>query len=68
MAMVSNKFLSALSVKLGFNKYLRSYSPAILNANNDYVAELKDLEIQHKGAPDYWTEAKNPPKVYSFTN
>jgi hypothetical protein len=63
MAMVSNKFLSALSVKLGFHRHLRSHSPAILNAITEYVAELEECERQSEGKRDYWTLAKNPPKV-----
>ena len=61
--MVSNKFLSALSVKLGFHKCLRAHSTAIINANTEYVAELEECERQSQGSPDYWTLAKNPPKV-----
>ncbi len=63
MAMVSNKFLSALSVKLGFHRHLRSHSTPVLNAIVEYVAELEECRIQSEGKCDYWTLAKNPPKV-----
>ena len=63
MAMVSNKFLGALSVKLGFQKHLRMNSPSYLHLIQEYVTEITEAEIESKGARDYWTTTKNPPKV-----
>ena len=65
MAMVSNKFLAALSVKLGFHKHLRHNSAAIERQNRDYVTELEDAEAEANGARDYWTNTKQPPKALS---
>ncbi|KAL8950847.1 MAG: hypothetical protein Q9222_003145 [Ikaeria aurantiellina] len=65
MAMVSNKFLAAVAVKLGFNKYLRFRSPDIESQNREYVQEIHDVEEESKGARDYWTITKTPPKCLS---
>lgn len=65
MAMVSNKFLAALSVKLGFHRHLRSNSAIIEAQNRDYVAEITEAEQEAKGARDYWTNTKQPPKALS---
>jgi len=63
MAMVSNKFLAALSVRLGFHKHIRFNGTVIEYQNRDYVLELQDAEREAKGARDYWTNTKQPPKV-----
>ncbi len=63
MAMVSNKFLAALSVKLGFHRHLRSNGAAIERQNREYVGELEEAEREAKGTPDYWMNVKQPPKV-----
>lgn len=63
MAMVSNKFLAALSVKLEFHKHLRSNTSVIEAQNREYVMEVKEAEKEAKGARDYWTNTKQPPKV-----
>lgn len=65
MAMVSNKFLAALSVKLGFHRHLRSNGAAIEYQNREYGIEVQDAERQAKGARDYWTNTKQPPKALS---
>ncbi|KAG8527658.1 uncharacterized protein KY384_007811 [Bacidia gigantensis] len=65
MAMVSNKFQAALSVKLGFHKHLRSNGTVIEAANREYVTETMDAEYEASGAPDYWTTTKQPPKALS---
>lgn len=62
MAMVSNKFLAALSVKLGFNKHVRSSTAAIEYQNREYVVELEEAEREAKGARDYWMNTKQPPR------
>ncbi len=63
MAMVSNRFLAALSVKLGFHKHLRFSSQVIEFQNRNYATELEEAERDSNGARDYWTTTKNPPKV-----
>ncbi len=65
MAMVSNKFLAALSVKLGFHKHLRSNGAVVEHQNREYVGEVEEAEREAKGARDYWTNTKQPPKVLS---
>lgn len=65
MAMVSNKFLAAVSVKLGFHKHLRSNGTVVEAQNREYVAEICEAEIEAKGARDYWTNTKQPPKALS---
>ncbi|KAF2396627.1 dicer-like protein 1 [Trichodelitschia bisporula] len=62
MAMVSNKFLGALCVKIGFHKHMR-HSHANLPAQiNDYVFSVEEAERVSNGAPDYWTHGPLPPK------
>ena len=64
--MVSNKFFAALAIKLGFNKHLRSNSPAILNQIKEYITELEELERQAKGVRNYWADyPRDPPKVWT---
>ena len=63
MAMVSNKFLAAVSVKLGFHKHLRFSGTTIEHQNREYVIEVEEAEVEAKGARDYWTNTKQPPKV-----
>ncbi len=63
MAMVSNKFLAALSVRLGFHRHMRSNGAVIEHQNREYVIEIQEAEKEAKGAPDYWTNTKQPPKV-----
>lgn len=65
MAMVSNKFLAALSVKLGFHKHLRSIGTAIERQNREYVTELEEAEAAADGARNYWTNTSQPPKALS---
>lgn len=63
MAMVSNKFLAALAVKLGFHRHLRCGGSIIEIQVREFVAEANEAEKESNGAPDYWTLTKNPPKV-----
>ena len=65
MAMVSNKFLAAVSVKLGFHKHLRSNGAVVEAQNREYVAEIREAEMEANGARDYWTNTKQPPKALS---
>lgn len=63
MALVSNKFLGALCVKLGFHRHLRFNSPSAMYQIQEYVTEITEAERDSNGTRDYWTATKNPPKV-----
>ncbi len=65
MAMVSNKFLAAVAVKLGFNKHLRSNGAIIESQNREYVQDLEEVEKDANGARDYWTLTRTAPKVFN---
>ncbi|KAI9675974.1 MAG: Dicer-like protein 1 [Bathelium mastoideum] len=62
MAMVSNRFLGALCVKLGFHKHLLSFSNDIKMHVVDYVTDIEEAAGSANGARDYWTNVKPPPK------
>ncbi|MCJ1283293.1 Dicer-like protein 1 [Xylographa opegraphella] len=62
MAMVSNKFLGALSVKLGFHKHLRLLDSSHIHQIQEYVLEITEAYAELNVARDYWTTTKNPPK------
>lgn len=62
-AMVSNRFLGALSVKIGFFRHLIHCSQPVGRNVSIYVAEVEEVERAAKGQPDYWITARNPPKV-----
>jgi len=62
MAMVSNKFLGAVSVKLGFHRHLKTNHATIEGQITEYVAEVEEAEKEGNGALDYWTSVKAPPK------
>jgi len=63
MAMVSNRFLGALCVKLGFHRHLRYQHQQLEFQIREYVAEVREAERESKGSVDYWTSMKQPPKV-----
>ncbi|KAL8931051.1 MAG: hypothetical protein Q9208_000153 [Pyrenodesmia sp. 3 TL-2023] len=71
MAMVSNKFLSALAVRLGFHKHLRFSGSIVESQTRDYAQEIGEAEAEHTKdnivAPDYWTATRNPPKWLADT-
>nr|A1CBC9.2 RecName: Full=Dicer-like protein 1; Includes: RecName: Full=Endoribonuclease dcl1; Includes: RecName: Full=ATP-dependent helicase dcl1 [Aspergillus clavatus NRRL 1] len=62
MAMVSNKFLGALAVKLGFHKHIKAFSNPLQAQITYYVEEIETAEAESEGAVDYWVVAKDPPK------
>lgn len=66
MAMVSNKFMGALCVRLGFHKHLRSNTTVLEHQIRDYVTEIQEAEEEANGAMDYWVHVKSPPKVGSY--
>lgn len=63
MAMVSNKFLAALSAKLGFNKHVRVGGSLVEYQNREYAAEIREAEAESNGSRDYWMATKAPPKA-----
>jgi endoribonuclease Dicer len=66
MAMVANKFLGALCVKLGFHCHLRYNQSQIQFQIYEYVTEIQDAMKNSGGAMDYWIGVKDPPKVRSM--
>ncbi|KAL4796050.1 hypothetical protein BDV19DRAFT_398514 [Aspergillus venezuelensis] len=62
MAMVSNKFLGALAVKLGLHKHLRYFSSPLLSRITRYAEEIEAAVLENKTAVDYWTGTTDPPK------
>ena len=63
MAMVSNKFLAALSAKLGFHRHVRVGGSLVEYQNREYVAEIREAEAESDGSRDYWMATKTPPKA-----
>ncbi|KAI9847076.1 MAG: Dicer-like protein 1 [Sclerophora amabilis] len=64
MAMVSNRFLGAVCVRLGFHKHLRHNGSGKLQSQiQEYVTEIQEAEKEANGAPDYWVHLKSPPKA-----
>lgn len=63
MAMVSNKFLGAVCVMAGFHKHLLQNSTVLTAQIAEYVEELQSAEKTARGAKDFWTTVKDPPKV-----
>lgn len=64
MAMVSNKFLGAVCVKIGFHRHMRHNHPILGSQIKEYVDEVTLAEeAAQNGEVDYWTHVKDPPKV-----
>ena len=63
MAMVSNKFLGALSAKLGFNKFLNHNSMAIRAQVTAFMEEFEEAQRESEGSRNFWEALKDPPKV-----
>jgi endoribonuclease Dicer len=62
MPMVSNRFLGALCVKLGFYKHMRHNSPDIETKIRDWVNEIHRVEEEASDSCSYWENASSPPK------
>lgn len=74
MAMVSNQFLGALCVELGFHRHLQHQQPIITNSIVDYVLEFEEAKENGKKEAvahgkteadlprDFWLHTKHPPK------
>ena len=66
MAMVSNKFLAALAVILGFNKFVYASTPAVYKEINSYAVKVQEAWSQPDVKADFWTRVvsgSNVPKV-----
>ena len=62
MAMVSNKFLGAVCVNIGFHRHLR-YSSSVLEPQiRIYATELLEAKRTAGDNRDYWTTVSDPPK------
>jgi len=62
MAMVSNRFLGTVCVKLGFHRHLRHNTQSIESQIRRFVEELEAAEERAAGSRDYWTGIKEAPK------
>lgn len=67
MAMVSNKFLAALAVTLGFDKHMTASNVALSCHVSDYAKRVREVWDQGKEniRRDFWTEIENEPKSLS---
>ncbi len=66
MAMVSNKFLAALAVTLGFNKFVYATTPAVYAEISSYATKVQSAWADLDVKPDFWTKVvtgSNVPKV-----
>jgi endoribonuclease Dicer len=74
MAMVSNQFLGALCVDLGFHTHLLHFNTVLQNQITDYVTDITEARISAEEdavrdgktpedcAKDYWIHVRQPPK------
>jgi endoribonuclease Dicer len=62
MAMVSNKFLGAVCVRLGFHKHMRHLNSMLMFQISEYVTDITEAERTSGGARDYWMGTRDPPK------
>jgi len=74
MAMVSNQFLGALCVALGFYRHLLQFNGQLQKQIQDYVTEITEAhdeaeedavkagKSREERSPDYWVHTKQPPK------
>ncbi|KAF3003799.1 Dicer-like protein 1 [Curvularia kusanoi] len=60
--MVSNKFLGAVCVALGWHTHLRHHSALLGSQIRDYVNEITEAQREAAGAVDYWVSVSEPPK------
>lgn len=63
MAMVSNKFLGAISVLMGFHRKLKRVGQHLDIAIRDYETEIMEAQEKSNGAVDFWTSVSPPPKA-----
>jgi len=67
MAMVSNKFLAALAVTLGFDKLMMASNVALQGHVIDYAKRVREVWDHGKDNinRDFWTKIENEPKSLS---
>ncbi|KMU78780.1 hypothetical protein CISG_01820 [Coccidioides immitis RMSCC 3703] len=62
MAMVSNKFLGSVAVRLGLHSHLNHFSTSLQSQITNYVEEIEAAELESGDSPDAWTLTSDPPK------
>ncbi|CAN9192776.1 unnamed protein product [Alternaria sp. RS040] len=60
--MVSNKFLGAVCVKLGWHVHIKQNTAILSSQIRQYVLEAEEAEREAGGAVDYWVTISEPPK------
>jgi endoribonuclease Dicer len=60
--MVSNKFLGAVCIKLGWHTHIKQNTAILSSQIRDYVYEVQEAEREANGAVDYWVSVSEPPK------
>lgn len=60
--MVSNKFLGAVCVKLGWHAHIKQNTAILSSQIRDYVYEVQEAEREANGAVHYWVSVSEPPK------
>lgn len=68
MAMVSNRFLGALSVKLGLHRHLQYFGSTLQSQITHYAEAIQMAEEKGDGAMDYWLSVDESPKVVTLSN
>ncbi|KAL7269242.1 Dicer-like protein 1 [Rhizina undulata] len=63
MAMVSNKFLGAVSVIMGFHRKLKRVGQHLDVAIREYEIEVMEAKEKSNGSVDFWTSVGAPPKA-----
>jgi hypothetical protein len=63
MAMVSNKFLGSVAVRLGIHRHLNKWSSIVAGQISSYAEEIELAESEATAGPDAWTTTSDPPKV-----
>lgn len=63
MAMVSNKFLGAVAVKLALGSHLQLLSAPLQARIGSYTEEIEAQEKESGEMRDYWVLTSDPPKV-----
>lgn len=62
MPMVSNKFLGALCVDLGFYTHIRHNNAVLRSQIRDYVTEYHEAKREAEGGLNTWATVSEPPK------
>ena len=65
MAMVSNKFLAALAVVLGFDKHIKARTTSLLLQMSLYAENVCKAIEKDSSRADFWTQIEDPPKALS---